>query len=74
MMKIAGAFIMSAGLLYSVWIALSARNLTNPPRQSDNANSPTIEPERQGLQFFGWTRNWPALALVVIGALLMLLS
>jgi hypothetical protein len=74
MMKIAGAFFMSAGILYSVWIALSARNLSNLPRQSDNANSPTIEPERQGLRFFGLTRNWPALALVMIGALLLLLS
>lgn len=31
----------------------------------------TLEPRRQGLRFLGLSRNWPSLAVIAVGALLL---
>lgn len=71
-MKIAGALLIGAGLLYAVWVAISARRLSTPPKHPDNENRPTLEPGGQGLRFLGLNRNWPALVLMAIGAALLI--
>ncbi|MRG57449.1 hypothetical protein GF108_17925 [Phyllobacterium sp. SYP-B3895] len=71
-MKIAGALFVCLGILYAVWVAISARRLSSPPRHPDNQNAPTLEPRRQGLGFLGVARNWPALALIAIGVLMLI--
>lgn len=74
MLKFIGAIFVLAGLLYSVWIALRQRKLSQPPRSPDNQNSVSLEPKKQGMRFLGLTQNFPAISLVVIGAALLLLS
>jgi hypothetical protein len=32
----------------------------------------TLEPRRQGLRFLGLARNWPALAIIAVGTLLLI--
>ncbi len=73
MFKALGAILIVVGVLYSVWTALSHRKLSQPPQQSsDNQNSPSLEPRRQGMKFLGLTKNLPAIFLIVIGGALLL--
>ena len=72
MFKALGAILIIAGVLYSVWAALSHRRLSQPPQTPDNENSPSLEPRRQGMKFLGLTKNLPALILIVIGGALLL--
>ncbi|UXN67042.1 hypothetical protein N8E89_21155 (plasmid) [Phyllobacterium sp. A18/5-2] len=72
MLKLIGAILVMAGVLYSVWVALSHRKLSQPPRSSDNENSVSLEPDRQGLRFLGLKQNLPSIILLVIGAALLL--
>ncbi|MBZ9605261.1 hypothetical protein [Phyllobacterium chamaecytisi] len=69
MLKALGAVLVTAGVLYSAWSALSGRRLSRPP---DNQNSPSLEPRGQGLKFLGLTRNIPAIVLIVVGGILLL--
>ena len=71
MLKLIGAILVIAGLLYSVWAALH-RKLSQPPRSSDNENLASLEPNRQGLRFLGLKQNFPAIILMVIGAAFLL--
>nr|WP_245181710.1 hypothetical protein [Sinorhizobium mexicanum] len=70
-------------MLFMAWEALGRRQLSNPstPPSHDgrgrdgpgrDGTGPTLEPEQQGLGFLGFGRNWPGLALMAIGAALLL--
>ncbi|RFB95447.1 hypothetical protein B5K11_11020 [Rhizobium leguminosarum bv. trifolii] len=63
-----GAALIIGGLLYLFSSALGRR-------ASDAHHVPhggnTLEPRRQGLRFLGISQNWPALAAIAIGALLV---
>ncbi|ATU94586.1 hypothetical protein [Phyllobacterium zundukense] len=72
MFKLVGAILVIAGVLYSVWVALSHRKLSRPPQSSDSENAASLEPRRQGLRFLGLTKNLPAAIVIVIGAALLL--
>ncbi|WEX88156.1 hypothetical protein PZN02_000616 [Sinorhizobium garamanticum] len=72
-----GAFLFVCGMLFMAREALVRRNLSNPsPPSQDGTDQggtgPTLEPERQGLRFLGFARNWPGLALMAVGAVLLL--
>jgi hypothetical protein len=69
--KAFGAILVIAGVLYSVWAALSHRKLSQPPRSSANQNSASLEPRAQGLKFLGLTNNLPAIALILTGGVLL---
>jgi hypothetical protein len=64
-----GAVLMIGGLLYLFQEALSRR--LSEPRQSAHGNQ-TLEPRPQGLRFLGLSRNWPALLIIAVGALLLI--
>ncbi|MGH6861795.1 MAG: hypothetical protein ACRECY_16205 [Phyllobacterium sp.] len=72
MFKIVGAVLLIGGVLSAVRTALSHRKLSQPPRTTDNDNEASLEPQRQGLGFLGLKQNWPAIALMVAGAALLL--
>lgn len=72
MLKALGAILVIAGVLYSVWAALSRRRLSQPPQSPDNENDASLEPRRQGLRFLGFTKNLPAIVLILIGGVLLL--
>ncbi|MBZ9654540.1 hypothetical protein [Phyllobacterium lublinensis] len=73
MLKLIGAILIIAGVLYSTWVALRHRSLSRPPHQTaDNENTASLEPRRQGLGFLGLSRNLPALVAIAAGAALLL--
>ncbi len=67
-----GALMLICGVLYTLWQALGGRPLTDPSRLSQGEQ--TLEPRRQGLDFLGLTKNWPGVALMVLGAICVLYS
>ncbi|MDK1488470.1 hypothetical protein QN219_00120 [Sinorhizobium sp. 7-81] len=67
-----GVFLIVCGLLLMVREALGRRRLSGPSRATESGTGPTLEPARQGLGFLGLVRNWPGMALMAIGAVLLL--
>ncbi|WP_331373262.1 hypothetical protein [Sinorhizobium chiapasense] len=67
-----GVFLVVCGMLFMAREALGRRNLSNPSPSSQDGNGPTLEPDEQGLGFLGLARNWPGLALMAVGAVLLL--
>lgn len=63
-----GAALIIGGLLFLFSPALGRR--LSDPHQMPQGGS-TLEPRRQGLRFLGISRNWPALAVIALGALLL---
>jgi len=64
-----GALLVLGGILYmaraTIWRgALSGRESSQPVRG-------TLEPSRRGLGFLGIGANWPGIALMAIGAVLL---
>ncbi|MBX4954129.1 hypothetical protein [Rhizobium lentis] len=63
-----GAALIISGLLFLFSSAL-LRKPSNPHQLPQGGT--TLEPRRQGLRFLGLSHNWPALAVIAIGALLL---
>ncbi|TAX09685.1 hypothetical protein [Rhizobium leguminosarum] len=63
-----GAALIIGGLLFLFTSALGRR--PSDPHQM-RLGGTTLEPRRQGLRFLGISQNWPALAVIAIGALLL---
>lgn len=68
-----GALLVICGLLYMLREALGGRRLSEPHRTPESG-APTLEPPQQGLAFLGLTRNWPGLALMAAGAILLIVG
>ena len=69
---IAGAILFIAGLLLLFRQALNSRRLSDPHGSSTAGAKPTLEPPGQGVGFLGITRNWLGLAMMAVGAILLL--
>ena len=67
-----GAILFICGLLYLFGEALARRRLSDPNKPYQDNAEPTLEPRRQGLGFLGLIRNWPGLALMAAGAILLI--
>ncbi|MBB2685659.1 MULTISPECIES: hypothetical protein [Rhizobium] len=63
-----GAALIIGGLLFLLQPAL--RRKPSDPHLMPQGGA-TLEPRRQGLRFLGLSRNWPALAIIAVGALLL---
>ncbi|UVD58474.1 hypothetical protein NE852_09950 [Rhizobium sp. Pop5] len=63
-----GAALIIGGLLFLFSSALGRK--PSNPHQTPQGGS-TLEPRHQGLRFLGLSRNWPALSLIAVGALLL---
>ncbi|RUM25307.1 hypothetical protein EFQ99_11135 [Rhizobium vallis] len=63
-----GAALIIGGLLFHFSSALH-RKPSNPHQMPEGGT--TLEPRRQGLRFLGISQNWPALAVIALGALLL---
>ena len=65
-------------LLVIVGVVLLARSALDRGRLSGTANAPpgirdgTLEPQHRGVRFLGLAGNWPGLALMAFGAVLLL--
>ncbi|SMF50124.1 hypothetical protein SAMN02982989_2707 [Xaviernesmea oryzae] len=67
-----GAILVVAGLLYQFREALGRRRLSEPHRPDQAGSKPTLEPRRQGVGFLSIRRNWPGLAMMIAGAILLI--
>lgn len=63
-----GAALIIGGLVFLLQPAL--RRKPSDPHLMPQGGA-TLEPRRQGLRFLGLSRNWPALAIIAVGALLL---
>ena len=67
-----GALAVLAGVIYlgvaAIWKGPLSRS------KSSSAAADTLEPRGWGITVFGLSQNWPGLALVLIGGLLMLVG
>ncbi|MEB3042838.1 hypothetical protein [Rhizobium mulingense] len=63
-----GAALIIGGLLFLLRPTLRRR--PSDPHLTPQGGA-TLEPRRQGLRFLGLARNWPALAIIAIGVLLL---
>jgi uncharacterized protein YjeT (DUF2065 family) len=68
----AGAILVVGGIIYMAFEALWGKRLSGPTRTVGGQARGTLEPRPQGLGFLGLTRNWPGMALLVVGAVLLL--
>jgi hypothetical protein len=67
-----GALLVICGLLYMARTAIFRGEMSEPHTAADDPVGVTLEPSRRGLRFLGLTANWPGLALMAIGALMLL--
>ncbi|CAN7412999.1 hypothetical protein [Rhizobium sp. LjRoot254] len=67
-----GSILFILGLLYLFREALVSRRLSDPHRTNGANAKPALEPRGQGLRFLGLGRNWPGLAMIVVGSILLI--
>lgn len=67
-----GSILFVAGLLYLFGGALARRRLSEPHRSGQGDTKPTLEPRRQGVGFLSLSRNWPGVAMMAVGAILLI--
>ncbi|MGK6312686.1 hypothetical protein [Neorhizobium sp. DT-125] len=67
-----GSILVVIGLLYLLREALGRRRLSDPHRPDQASAKPTLEPRHQGVGFLGLRRNWPGLAMMAVGAILLI--
>jgi len=68
-----GALLVLVGVLFMVAQPLWRGRLSEQRSRSAVADTDTLEPRRPGAGF-GIATNWPGLALVVLGAILLLVG
>jgi hypothetical protein len=67
-----GALLFLAGILYLVATAIWKGPMSGASRTPAGTTSPTLEPPGRGIAVFGLARNWPGLALMALGGILLL--
>lgn len=67
-----GSILVILGLLYIFREALGRRRLSDPHRSEVTDTRPTLEPSGQGVRFLGLGRNWPGVAMMAVGAVLLI--
>ncbi|MCT7378424.1 hypothetical protein [Chelativorans salis] len=65
-----GATLVILGVLYSAGTAIYRGRMSNPHRS--RAGARTLEPKHSGIRAIGLADKWPGLALIVIGAAILL--
>jgi hypothetical protein len=68
-----GALLVIGGFLWTARTAIFRGELSEPHPATEDAGV-TLEPERRGLRFLGLSANWPGIAMMGVGALMLLLG
>ena len=66
-----GALMIIAGVVYMAGQAIWRGPLSASRRRPSAVAVDTLEPPQRGMRIFGLARNWPGLALIVFGAVLL---
>jgi hypothetical protein len=66
-----GALMIIAGLVYMAGQAIWRGPLSGAGRGRAPVSGQTLEPPHRGLRMFGLARNWPGLALIAVGMVLL---
>jgi hypothetical protein len=69
-----GALLIVCGMLYLAYEALRRGRLSGTRQSPKVVKDGTLEPRRHGVAFLGLAGNWPGLALMGLGAALLLLG
>lgn len=69
-----GALLVVAGVLYMTATAIWKGPMSALKRSRSGPASDTLEPPGRDITVFALSRNWPGLALMVIGAILLLVG
>ncbi len=69
-----GAFLVICGLLMTFYKTLNLGRLSGTRREGSIPPQGTLEPATRGTRFLGISTHWPGLALIVLGALLLLIG
>lgn len=67
-----GALLVVGGILYMAGHAIWRGRLSKSPSLPPAPPRGTLEPPARGVRFLGLGENWPGLALMVLGAILLL--
>ena len=70
MSALIGALLFFGGIVYMAWVAIQRGKMSDP----ESNRGRTLEPRHRGLGFIGLKANWPGLAMLALGALLLLSS
>jgi hypothetical protein len=71
--SIIGALLILCGIVWLAGAAIYQGRMSDPDRDPGDTPAHGLEPPAQGTRFLGLKANWPGLALVVVGGLLLLL-
>jgi hypothetical protein len=72
--ELLGALLLLGGLVYMAWAAIHRGRMSGPAAKPDDPGERTLEPRHRGLGFLGWRANWPGLAMIALGGLLLVSS
>lgn len=67
-----GAILVIIGVLYSAYVAIFRGRMSNP--HTRRAGARTLEPKHSGIRALGARDKWPGLAMIVVGAAILLFS
>ena len=73
-LNLIGALLLLGGVVYMAWAAIDRGRMSDPGPSPNDGVRRTLEPAHRGLGFLGLKANWPGLAMLAVGALLLLLS
>ncbi len=66
-----GSLLIVCGIVYMAGVAVFRGRMSEPRSKPDG--TPTLEPRRRTLGFLGVRANWPGLAMIVVGVVLLLM-
>jgi len=69
-----GALLFICGLLFMARSTIFRGDMSQAHSSAYDPAGLTLEPNRRGLRFLGVKANWPGVALIVVGALMLLLG
>jgi hypothetical protein len=69
----AGALLIVVGVVYTAWQTLRRGRLSDARSVRPGSGSDTLEPQGRSMGF-SLKANWPGLALIAVGAVLLLAS
>jgi hypothetical protein len=67
-----GGFLVIAGLLYLARQTIWRGRMSEATSSRAAPQGPTLEPARRGVRFLGLGSNWPGIAMMAVGAILLL--